>query len=56
MSKLLLLNKISNYRLVGADFRVNHESIQDKFIYPLSIENRKKFDDIFVKLTGDSTG
>jgi len=43
-------------RLVGEDFRINHESIADKYIYPLTEENRQKFEDIFFKLTGDSKG
>lgn len=43
-------------RLLGEDFRINHQSIEDKFIYPINEPNKKKFDEIFFKLTGENEG
>ena len=39
--------------MVGQDFRIQHEMIADKYMFPISVENNKKFDNIFFSLTGE---
>jgi predicted ATPase len=44
------------YYLEGKDFRIRHDIINEKYIFPINEENQKKFYDIFKTLTYGNEG